>query len=70
MFDDTYTLPAGHPLMLTTQDRSVLLSTGVSRSNVLVRRQWFTLPPGDTRVRFETSDGTGQLECLYYHTSF
>lgn len=70
VFDAAYTLPAGQTLVLTTQDKSVLLATGVSRSNQLERRQWFTLPPGDTRVRFETSDGTGQLECLYYHTSF
>ncbi|MGW5647514.1 phage distal tail protein [Saccharopolyspora sp. NPDC003762] len=70
VFDDAYTLPDGQQLLLSTEDRSVLLSSGVSRSNMLIRRQWFTLPPGHTRVRFETSDGTGQLECLYHHTSF
>ncbi|MCI2421513.1 phage tail family protein [Saccharopolyspora sp. K220] len=69
-FDDTFTLPAGQTVVLTTQDKSVLLTTGVSRSNRLARRQWFTLPPGPTRIRFETSDGGGQLECHYHHTSF
>lgn len=68
-FNPTYAVPAGQALELATEDRSVLLGSGVSRNNQLVRRQWFTLPPGTTRVRFDTVDGLGQLECLYYPTS-
>lgn len=68
-FDPTYQLPAGKKLLLTHENRSVLLDDGVSRSNQLVTRQWFTLPVGTTRVRFTSADGNGQLEALYYSTS-
>lgn len=65
-----YVLPAGQSLFLSTEDRSVLLGSGVSRSNVLQTRGWFTLPPGVTsRVRFDSTDHAGTLTCLYYHTS-
>ncbi len=72
-FADSYTLPTGQQLDLSTADKSVLVgATGtekrVSRSNQLVRREWFTLPPGVTRVRFDSADGTGVLQCLYHHT--
>jgi hypothetical protein len=67
-FEDGYQLPANQVLDLTTADRSVLLASGVSRNNQLARREWFTLPPGATRVRFESQDGTGHLACLYHHT--
>ncbi|GAB3467078.1 phage tail family protein [Actinophytocola sediminis] len=67
---DTFTVPAGQQLDLTTEDRTVgFVSSGVSRSSELVRREWFTLPPGAaTGVRFETLTGSGQLTCLYHHT--
>jgi hypothetical protein len=67
---DGFTVPAGQQLDLTTEDRTVRLRpSGVSRSSVLQRREWFTLPPATTtRVRFETATGTGQLACLYHHT--
>lgn len=68
-FDPAYVLPAGRQLTLTHENRSVLLDDGVSRSNQLVTRGWFTLPVGTTRVRFTSSDGLGQLQCLYYSTS-
>lgn len=68
-FEPSYVLPAGDVVNLSTEDRSVLLDTGVSRSNVLQTRQWFTLPPGTTRIRFDSTDHQGTLQCLYYHTS-
>ncbi|WP_086852422.1 hypothetical protein [Amycolatopsis kentuckyensis] len=68
-FDPAYQLPGGKKLLLTHENRSVLLDDGVSRSNQLVTRQWFTLPVGTTRVRFTSADGNGQLEALYYSTS-
>ncbi|WP_052372635.1 phage distal tail protein [Amycolatopsis taiwanensis] len=68
-FDPTYVLPAGQSLKLSTEDRAVLLDSGVSRSNVMVTRGWFTLPVGVTRVRFDSTDHQGTLQCLYYHTS-
>jgi hypothetical protein len=68
-FNTSYALPAGDGLNLSTEDRSVLLDSGVSRSNQLVVRQWFTLPVGTTRIRFDSSDHQGTLQCLYYHTS-
>jgi hypothetical protein len=68
-FDPGYLLPAGDQLTLTYENRSVLLDDGVSRSNELVTRQWFTLPVGTTRVRFTSADGLGLLEALYYSTS-
>ncbi|WP_199444453.1 phage distal tail protein [Umezawaea beigongshangensis] len=68
-FDDDYTLPAGQVLDVSTADKTVLLvQSGVSRSSALVRREWFTLPPGVTRVRFDSADGTGYLTALYHHT--
>jgi hypothetical protein len=70
VFDPAYLLPAGSRVTLTHEDRSVLLDDGVSRSNQLITRQWFTLPAGaTTRVRFTSVDGQGQLEALYYSTS-
>lgn len=68
-FDPAYLLPSGKQLLLTHENRSVLLDDGVSRSNQLVTRQWFTLPVGTTRIRFTSTDGQGQLEALYYSTS-
>lgn len=68
-FDPGYVLPAGKKLLLNNENRSVLLDDGVSRSNQLVTRQWFTLPVGTTRVRFTSADGLGLLEALYYSTS-
>jgi hypothetical protein len=72
-FDGDYTVPAGQYVDLSIQDKSVLLyasasSRGVSRSNRLAVREWFTLPPGTTRVRFDSVDGTGTLTCRYHHT--
>lgn len=69
-FDPAYLLPAGSRVTLTYENRSVLLDDGVSRSNQLITRGWFTLPAGaTTRVRFTSADGQGQLEALYYSTS-
>ncbi|RSD22010.1 phage distal tail protein [Amycolatopsis eburnea] len=68
-FDPAYVLPAGRTLSLTHETRSVLLDDGVSRSNQLITRQWFTLPVGISRVRFTSADGQGLLEALYYSTS-
>jgi len=68
-FDPSYVLPAGKQLYLTHENRSVLLDDGVSRSNQLITRQWFTLPVGTSRVRFTSADGQGLLEALYYSTS-
>lgn len=69
-FSSSYVLPSGQRLTLSTEDRSVLLDSGVSRSNQVVTRGWFTLPPdATTRVRFTSADGLGTLECLYYSTS-
>jgi hypothetical protein len=68
-FDPTYVLPSGKKLLLSYEDRSVLLDDGVSRSNQLITRGWFTLPVGTTRVRFTSADGQGLLEALYYSTS-
>jgi hypothetical protein len=68
-FDPAYVLPAGAQLLLTYENRSVLLNDGVSRSNQLDTRQWFTLPVGTTRIRFTSVDGLGLLEALYYSTS-
>ncbi|WP_190821482.1 hypothetical protein [Saccharopolyspora pogona] len=68
-FDSEYTLPEGQTLVLTTQDKSVLLSTGVSRSNRLERRQWFTnfADPWEQETSFDAGwlaglfDGEGCL---------
>lgn len=68
-FDPAYTLPAGKQLLLSYDNRSVLLDDGVSRSNQLLTRGWFTLPVGASRVRFTSADGQGLLEALYYSTS-
>jgi hypothetical protein len=68
-FNPTYVLPAGDQLLLTYENRSVLLDDGVSRSNQLDTRGWFTLPVGTTRIRFTSVNGLGQLEALYYSTS-
>ncbi|WP_189061280.1 phage distal tail protein [Longimycelium tulufanense] len=70
-FEDDYTLPAGHTLELTYHDRTVLLGSGVSRSNRLRFREWFTLPPGTTRIRYTAAvhDPVTELTCLYHHTS-
>lgn len=68
-FDPSYVLPSGKKLLLSYEDRSVLLDDGVSRSNQLDTRGWFTLPVGTSRVRFTSADGQGQLEALYYSTS-
>lgn len=68
-FASNYLLPSGNRVTLTHENRSVLLDDGVSRSNQLVTRQWFTLPVGTTRVRFTSADGQGLLEALYYSTS-
>src|SRR6185312_7099926 len=54
-FDPGYLLPAGSRVTLTYENRSVLLDDGVSRSNQLVTRNWFTLPVGTTRVRFTSA---------------
>lgn len=69
VIDSEYLIPAGQRLTLTTADRTVLLDGGVSRNNRLVKRGWFTLPPGMTRVRFDSEDKQGRLELLYYSTS-
>ncbi|MFB9687710.1 hypothetical protein [Amycolatopsis plumensis] len=68
-FDPAYALPSGAQLLLSYEDRSVLFPDGVSRSNQLITRGWFTLPVGTTRVRFTSANGLGQLEALYYSTS-
>lgn len=69
-FDPAYLLPAGSRVTLTHENRSVLLDDGVSRSNKLITRDWFTIPAGaTTRVRFTSADGQGLLEALYYSTS-
>jgi hypothetical protein len=68
-FASSYLLPAGSRVTLNHETRSVLLDDGVSRSNQLVTRGWFTLPVGTTRVRFTSADGQGLLEALYYSTS-
>ncbi len=65
----SYMVPAGQRLTLRTEGRTALLGGGVSRANQLVQRGWFTLPPGRTRVRFNSEDGRGRLELLYYSTS-
>lgn len=73
-FEPDYLVPAGHQVELSTEDKTVLqkpvgaTGDGVSRSNRLVRREWFTLPPGVTRVRFDSADGTGTVTCRYHHT--
>lgn len=68
-FNDDYQLPAGQQLDLSTADLSALLvGSKVSRSNQLARREWFTLPPGVTRVRFDSLDRLGTLHCIYHHT--
>ncbi|MEV4053042.1 hypothetical protein AB0J55_17805 [Amycolatopsis sp. NPDC049688] len=69
-FDPAYLLPSGSRVTLTYENRSVLLDDGVSRSNQLITRGWFTIPPGaTTRIRFTSADGQGLLEALYYSTS-
>lgn len=66
---DAFTVPAGQQLDLSTEDRTVrFVPSGVSRSNELLRREWITLPPGTTNVRFETLNNAGQLTCRYHHT--
>lgn len=69
-FDPSYSLPAGAQLLLSYEDRTVLGTDGVSRSNQLITRGWFTLPAATTtRVRLTSANGQGQLEALYYSTS-
>jgi hypothetical protein len=68
-FEDDFALLAGEQLDVSTEDKSVLyVGSNVSRSNKLRYREWFTLPPGTTRVRFDSLDDNGLLTCLYHHT--
>jgi hypothetical protein len=71
-FDANYVLTAGQVLRVDTGfgERGVTLA-GVSRSNVLINRQWFGVPPGGTiSVALSGLDmtGTTRLRATWYHT--
>lgn len=69
-----YELAAGQTVYLDQQYKTVLLGSGdaaVSRSNELGTRQWFTLPPGTTRLVWGHAgsyDPAASMTCRYYHT--
>lgn len=71
-FDNDFEIPAGQSIELNHADRTVLVADfDVSRSHRLALRQWFDLPPGDTRVLFSAVQysPSAELVCTYHHTS-
>lgn len=69
-----YELPGRQKLTLDQQYRTVLLGSGdtaVSRSNQLGGRQWFSLPPGPTRLLWGHTGAfspDARMAVRYYHT--
>ena len=69
-FAPTFEVPAGVDLVLDHAAGTVLLA-GVSRSHELLRRGWFPLRPGTTRVQFggRSYHPDARLTCTYHHTT-
>lgn len=71
-FEPAFTLAAGEVLRVDTGygERTVTLA-GVSRSNVLLTRKWFSIPPGGSITAVLSGldmTGTTRLRGVAYHT--
>lgn len=73
LFDPTWNVPAGQSIEIDTDARTVLVvGTTTSRADKLWTRQWFAIPPGGTRVQWQSAgayDAAAVLHVLTHHTS-